>query len=106
MSDSAAYHPRPRVLIAEVTSRPENIAAVRDLLAAYGRIVRREPGNRVFACHQVEARPEAFLVYEVYADEAAFQAHLSAPENAELNRRLGALVEGSGSVLTFLDLVE
>lgn len=97
---------RPRVLIAEVTALPQAVERVRDLLCDYGRTVRQEPGNRVFACHQVEGRPEKFVVYEVYADQAAFEAHLSAPENAELNGKLGRLVEGAGSVLTFLEPVE
>lgn len=96
------YDTLPKVLIAEVTALPHAVEAVRDLLGSYGQTVRREPGNRVFACHQVADRPEKFVVYEVYADQAAFEAHLAAPENAELNGRLATLVEGGGSVLTFL----
>ncbi len=92
----------PKVLIAEVTAQAGNAGKVRELLADYGRVVRREEGNRVFTCHQVEGRPEKFVVYEIYADQAAFEAHLAAPENALLNGKLKQLVEGSGSVLTFL----
>jgi quinol monooxygenase YgiN len=97
---------RPKVLIAEIVASPETVDSVRELLCAYGETVRREPGNRVFACHQVEGQPARFIVYEVYESEEAFEAHLAAPENAELNRKLAPLVEGGGSVLTFLVPVE
>lgn len=96
----------PKILIAEVTARHDTADKVRDLLADYGHTVRNEPGNREFVCYRVEGRPEKFMVYEIYADEAAFQAHLSAPENATLNAALGPLVEGDGSALTFLQPVE
>lgn len=90
-----------RILLAEVKARVGCEEAVMTLLAQYGRHVRAEPGNRVFACHQVEDAPQRFFVYEVYSDEAAFQAHLSAPENAEVNACLVPLTE-AGSSLTFL----
>lgn len=97
---------KPRVLIAEIAARPDTADRVRDLLCEYGQTVRKEPGNIAFITYRVEGRPENFVVYEIYANEAAFQAHLAAPENAELNGRLGPLVEGTGSVLTFLEAVE
>ena len=97
---------QPRILIAEVLARPESTSAVADLLTGYGRLVRAEPGNRAFLCYQVEGQPERFLVYEIYADEAAFQAHLSHPANAEVNAKLAPLVQDNGSALTFLTQVE
>ena len=97
------HEAKPKVLIAEVTALPEAIETVRELLTGYGRTVRREPGNQVFACYQVADHPEKFIVYEVYEDDAAFEAHLAAPENAELNGKLRSLVEGAGSSLTFLE---
>lgn len=92
----------PKILIAEVTALAGTTEQVRDVLRDYGRVVRQEAGNRTFSLYQVEGRPERFVVHEVYEDDAAFQAHLSAPENAEVNRKLGPLVEGGGSGLTFL----
>jgi len=92
----------PRALLAEVTALPGKAELIRDLLRDYGRKVRAEPGNRVFACHQVEAKPNHFVVYEVYESETAFEAHLAAPYGAELNQRLKALIEEPESALTFL----
>lgn len=94
--------PQAKILIAEVTALPGMAERVRDLLRNYGDVVRQEPGNRTFTVYQVENRPERFLVFEIYNDDAAFKAHLSAPENAEVNRKLGQLIEGGGSGLTFL----
>lgn len=93
---------RPKILIAEITATPGRIAEVADLLTGYGKVVRQEPGNRAFTVHHVDGAPERFVIHEIYADETAFRAHLAAPENAVLNARLGPLVEGGGSVLTFL----
>jgi quinol monooxygenase YgiN len=97
---------KPKILIAEVTARADTADRVQQLLTDYGHTVRKEPGNQAFVCYRIDGRPEKFLVYEIYADEAAFNTHCSAPENATLNAALAPLVEGSGSILTFLQPVE
>lgn len=74
---------------------------VRAILSEYAIDVRAESGNQVFECYQTRDEPRKFVVYEIYTDEAAFQAHLSAPKNAEINYRLSSVTEG-GSSLTFL----
>lgn len=90
-----------KVLIAELTAREGREAEVRSALTDYAVHVRAEPGNEVFECYQKEDTPKQFVVYEIYSDEAAFQAHLAAPMNREINQRLSAITEG-GSSLTFL----
>lgn len=72
------------------------------MLDDYARLVRAEPGNRIFAHHQVDAHPEAFIVYEVYADKTAFETHLAAPYGAAFNARLSPLIEEPQARLTFL----
>lgn len=44
--------------------------------------VRDEPGCRQFEAHTVEDAPEAVILYEVYDDRAAFDAHLQTPHYA------------------------
>ena len=90
-----------KVLIAELTSREGCEAEVRSVLTEYAIHVRAEPGNEVFECYQTEGAPQRFVVYEIYSDESAFQAHLAAPMNKEINQRLSSITEG-GSSLTFL----
>ena len=54
--------------------------------------VRDEPGCRQFEAHVVEDAPEAVILYEVYDDQAAFDAHLATPHYAtfaEAVERLG-----------------
>lgn len=90
-----------KVLIAELMAREGCEPDVRAILAEYATHVRAEPGNMAFECYQTEGEPRRFLVYEIYDNEAAFEAHLSAPKNAEINQRLSSVTEG-GSSLTFL----
>lgn len=92
-------------LHATFTARPGEAAAVADLIAAYADQVRAEPGNLVFEAARLRDAPDSFFVYEVYRDEAAFQAHLSAPQNATLNAALTPLITEPESQLTFLRLL-
>lgn len=90
-----------KILIAELTALEGCEEDVRAILSEYATSVRAEPGNQVFHCYQKDDEPQLFFVYEIYDDEAAFQAHLSAPMNAEINQRLSSVTDG-GSTLTFL----
>jgi quinol monooxygenase YgiN len=64
--------------------------------------VRQEPGTVTFAPYTEEANPRRHFVFEVYADDAAFQAHISADYGARFNAELGTLIEGDASELTWL----
>ncbi len=90
-----------KILIAELVARDGCEPDVQAILSEYAIDVRAESGNQVFECYQTQEDPRRFVVYEIYDDEAAFQAHLSAPKNAEINHRLSSVTEG-GSSLTFL----
>jgi len=94
-----------RVLIAELTARTGCEAEVGSVLTDYAVHVRAESGNEAFECYQIEDAPQRFVVYEIYSDEDAFQAHLAAPMNKEINQRLSTITEG-GSSLTFLKNIE
>lgn len=89
-------------LYAEFTALPAQADAVATLLAGLVDAVRAEPGNIVFDAYRKSDKPDVFFVYEVYADEAAFDAHITSEHSAEFNSRLGPLVEGGGSTLTWL----
>jgi quinol monooxygenase YgiN len=39
----------------------------------------KEPGTRLYLCHEVESDPSARIFYELYEDEAAFQTHEQQP---------------------------
>ena len=92
----------PVTLIAEFTALPGQESAVAELLAGLAIKVRREEGNVVFDCHRLLENPAKFVVYEIYRDKAAFEAHISAAYGAEFNARLQELIVEPNSVLTFL----
>jgi quinol monooxygenase YgiN len=102
-------------LVARFTAAPGREEEVAHLLLALTAKVREEPGCLAFEPYRVAAPPAGrgveggsepvgtgFVVVEAYRDEAAFAEHLAAPYGAEFNAALGPLIEGDGSVLTFL----
>ncbi len=90
------------ILYATFTASAGNAAAVAVLLSCYAATVRKEPGNVLFEASWKADEPESFFVYEEYADDAAFQAHLNAPYGAPFNVALAPLIVESQSRLTFL----
>lgn len=92
----------PVILYATFTATAGNAAHVAALLRDYAANVRGEPGNVLFEATCKRDQPEAFLVYEEYADDAAFQAHLNAPYGALFNAALAPLIVEPQSRLTFL----
>jgi len=42
-------------------------------------IVAHEPGTLIYAVHRVDGQPLQRLFYELYSDQAAFEAHEAAP---------------------------
>lgn len=90
------------ILHATFTASAGNAAAIAALLSDYAATVRKEPGNVLFEASCKADQPESFFVYEEYADEAAFQAHLNAPYGAPFNAAITPLILEPQSLLTFL----
>lgn len=92
----------PVVLHAVFTAQPGAADRVAALLRDFAEIVRAEEGNLVFDACQLVDDPDRFFVYEVYRDEAAFQAHLAASAGVPFNAALQELIVEPASILTFL----
>ena len=92
----------PVVLIAEFTAHQDQERIVADLLAGLAANVRQEPGNIAFDCYQRADDPCRFVVYEIYRDQQAFEAHIAADYGAVFNKRLNQLIVEPHSMLTFL----
>jgi quinol monooxygenase YgiN len=90
------------VLIAEFTARAGNAETVAALLAELAEQVRREEGNIAFECYRAADNASKFVVYEIYRDRRAFDAHIGAEYGAVFNARLQQLIVEPHSVLTFL----
>ncbi|WP_043440352.1 putative quinol monooxygenase [Arthrobacter sp. L77] len=90
------------VLYAEFTAQDGKADDVQALLLDLTGRVRAEPGNIVFDPHRRTESPNDFFVYEVYRDDQAFQAHITADYGREFNDVLTELIVGDGSRLTWL----
>lgn len=89
-------------LYAEFTARVGAEDALAEKVDGLTAAVRAEPGNLEFAPYTLATDARRWFVYEVYADDDAFQAHIGAPHSVAFNAVLPDLIEGAGSVLTWL----
>ncbi|MFF1510993.1 putative quinol monooxygenase [Streptomyces sp. NPDC058326] len=91
-----------KTLLAEFTVLPGSEDRVAELVREYAARVREEPGNLAFEVYTKDSEPRAYWIFEVYANEAAFRAHVAAPYGPPFNAELQPLIEEKESVLTFL----
>lgn len=89
-------------LYARIHARPGHEDTVARMLDALAVSVRAEDGNLVFEPWRETDSEGSFFVYEVYADEAAFAAHLAQQHSLEFNAALVGHVAGGASELTTL----
>jgi quinol monooxygenase YgiN len=66
------------------------------------RIRSEEPGTLLYLCHRVQGAPSARVFYELYRDDAAFQAHEVATHIKEFHARRKPFMAGPERV-EFLD---
>ena len=92
----------PTILHAVFTALPKKGEEVAALLRDFAEVVRAEEGNVLFDATRLVDDPDRFFVYEVYRDDAAFQAHISAPAGIPFNAALQQLIVEPASALTFL----
>jgi quinol monooxygenase YgiN len=71
-------------VIARWTARADEVDEVARCLAALGQASRAEPGNLQYTVHRDPSDPLVFVIYEQYADEAAFEAHVASAHFEEL----------------------
>jgi (4S)-4-hydroxy-5-phosphonooxypentane-2,3-dione isomerase len=75
-------------VVAKLRAAPGKGDALAALLVEQAAVVRAaEPGCLLYRMHRSTRDPELFLVYEMYADDAAFEAHRTAPHLAAFRTR-------------------
>ncbi len=89
-------------LIAHLTAKEGLGDILADRLALHAIQVRQEPGNRQFQVFRHEDEASRFDVVETYADQGAFQSHISAPHSVTFNQWLSEVAVGGRSGLTFV----
>jgi quinol monooxygenase YgiN len=73
----------PYAVMAHYKGRPEDAGLVRDALLKMREHTLREPGNLLYVVHADTSGDAAFILYEQYVDEAAFDAHTRSDHFAE-----------------------
>ena len=74
---------------AQPGKRAELLELLRELVDA---AAADEPGTLVYVMHEAADDPDTVVSYELFADEAALEAHKASPVVAAVMPRLGPLV--------------
>lgn len=65
------------LLLAELNAKPSTASEVEFLLRELTSVARHEAGNMVYAVHRTRDTPNHFILYELYKDRNACDAHLA-----------------------------
>jgi quinol monooxygenase YgiN len=74
----------PLVVTAFWEAKPGEADAIAAILSRYAPQAREEPGVENFVIHRSRSEPSKFFFYEVFKDEAAFEAHQQTPHFMKL----------------------
>ena len=86
-------HRGPFVIIAEFEVKPDRLEQFLELARTdASHSVDREPGCRQFDVTLDREQPNRVVLYEVYDDEAAFDAHLKTPHLAAFRAGIEGLI--------------
>jgi quinol monooxygenase YgiN len=80
---------------AKAGSEGEVESAFREMI---GKVRANEPATLIYALHKSVQDPTTFVFYEVYQDQAAFDAHGKTEHMKELGGKLGGKLEGRPAV--------
>jgi len=81
-------------LVVNFTVKPGNEEKTKDLIRQLQEHTRREPGCRQYNGHQSPEEPSRFLMYELYDNQAALDAHRASPHYEQyVNHGLRSLME-------------
>lgn len=65
------------LVLVELNAKPSATADLENLLPELAELAREEPGNVIYAVHRRQDDPNAFVLYELYQERAAWDAHLA-----------------------------
>ena len=81
------------VIVVDIETRPGAAEAFARLIAVNAAASRTEPGCRQFDVCLDPAAPSRVFLYEIYDDDAAFEAHMQAPHYLEFAAAAKPLLE-------------
>jgi quinol monooxygenase YgiN len=74
--------------------------------ALAARVRSDEPGNHLYQLCKSRSDPNEYVVMEIYADEAALDAHRGSAHFRELGAALGPLMQPGRPTIELLDTVD
>ena len=95
-----------KALYATFEVLPGHEETLRHMMADLTKAVRAEPGCLRFVAYTRADNPRAYHVDEIYADEAAFAAHIGSAHGRAFNAAITDKVVGGGSTVHFLNGTE
>ncbi|NNU66955.1 antibiotic biosynthesis monooxygenase [Rhizobium sp. WYCCWR 11152] len=86
-------------VVAEVRAKPGKEAELRAVTLPLIDLVRSDPANLVYFLQENRETPGHFIFYEIFANEADFEAHNAMPYVKEWFAKLPELAEGGVKVM-------
>lgn len=86
-------------IVAEVRAKPGKEAELRAVTLPLIDLVRGDPANLVYFLQENRETPGHFIFYEIFANEADFEAHNAMPYVKEWFAKLPDLAEGGVKVM-------
>ena len=91
-------------VVAELVSKPDKAAALRELLVDFVAGARKEPGCKHYSLLEDSKQPGRFLTFETWADQAALDAHMTTPSIKAAGPKLEPIL-AKPFTQTFLNMV-
>lgn len=92
-------------IVAEVRAKPGKEAELRAVTLPLVQLVRGDPKNLAYFLQENRETPGHFIFYEIFANQADFEAHNAMPYVQEWFAKLPALAEG-GVKVTRLEILD
>lgn len=86
-------------IVAEVRAKPGKEAALREATLPLVALVRSDPKNLVYFLQEDRAAPGRFIFYEIFANQADFDAHNAMPYVKDWFAKLPELADGGVKVM-------
>jgi quinol monooxygenase YgiN len=86
-------------VVAEVRAKPGKEDELRAITIPLIAEVRREPDNLLYFLHEGRGAPGHFVFYEIFASQAAFEAHNATPHVRAWFAKLHDLADGGVKVV-------
>ena len=80
--------------------------ALERLRAMVQAVQANEPGALAYICHRSQDDPSEIVIFEIYTDDAAFQAHRQTPHIAEFGKSFADLFDASTAKFEQLERID